>query len=50
MIEETKDEFLGDGEFCCPICLHFYETREAKQDCISSHGYETINLEVATVH
>jgi hypothetical protein len=30
------------GQFCCPICYVWYDTRMEKADCLTAHGYETI--------
>ena len=44
-LRDLCDGFAPDGDYCCPICLTWYQTREEKQLCLTDrHGYEVLHV------
>ena len=35
----------GEGKYCCPMCLYWYDTSEEKASCMeNNHGYTVLNI------
>ena len=44
-LRDLLDGVATDGDYCCPICLTWYTTREEKQTCLTNrHGYEMLRM------